>query len=50
MVSRDYKQDKRMMIIEPEDMIGRTFLGESLDNRERHRAKIVKAIGDNNDK
>ena len=31
---RDVKQDKRMMIIEPEYMIGRTFLGEPLDNGE----------------
>ena len=39
-------QDKTMMVMQPEDMIGRTFLTEPLDNGERHRAKIVKAIID----
>ena len=28
----------------PEDMIGRIFLGQSRDDGERHREKIVKAI------
>ena len=39
-------QDKPMMIMQPEDMIGRTFLTEPQDNGERHRARIVKAIID----
>ena len=33
-----------MMVIPPEDMIGRTFLSKPLDNGERHRGKIVRAI------
>ena len=43
---RDVNQDQTMMIIEPEDMVGRTFLTDPLDNGEQHRARIVKAIED----
>ena len=35
---------KGLMIIKPEDMIGRTFLSDLLDNGERHRAKIIERI------
>ena len=37
-------QRDTMMVIPPEDMIGRTFLSKPLDNGERHRGKIVRAI------
>ena len=33
-----------MMVMHPEDLIGRTFLSEPMDNGERHRGRIVKAI------
>ena len=39
-----------MMVIQPEDMIGRTFLGIHLDNGEQHRARIVKCIDNHRDK
>ena len=42
----DVNQDKHMMIVEPEYMIGCKVFLEPLDNGERHRAKIGKAIED----
>ena len=42
---KSVNQDQ-MMVIKPEDMVGRTFLTDALDNGERHRAHIVKAIED----
>ena len=39
-------EDKTMMVMQPEDMIGRTFLTEPLDNGERRHTRIVKAIID----
>ena len=33
-------------VIEPEDIVGRTFFTDPLDNGEQHRACIVKAIED----
>ena len=45
----DNNQDQTMMIMSPEDMIGRTFLGQLRDYGEIHRATIVKAIS-NHDK
>ena len=38
-----------MMVMKPEDMIGRTFLTDPLDNGEQHRARIVKAIEEHQD-
>ena len=32
------------MVMHPEDLIGRTFLSEPMDNGERHSGRIVKAI------
>ena len=43
-------QFQNMMIIQPEDMIGSTFLGSPLDNGERHQARIVKCIDAHRDK
>ena len=47
---QDVNQDQNMMVIKPEDMIGRTFLANLLDNREQHRARIVKCIDNHHDK
>ena len=43
-------QDQTMMIIIPEDMIGRTFLGQPRDDMQRNRARIIKAILEHNKK
>ena len=40
----DNNQDQTIMIMLPEDMIRRTFLGQPRDYGERHTAIIVKAI------
>ena len=39
-------QEQYFMAIKPEDMVGRTFLSDSMDNDERHRERIVKAFED----
>ena len=39
-------QEQSLMIIKPEDKVGRTFLSDPMDNGERHRARIVKALDD----
>ena len=38
-----------MMILIPEVMIGRTFLGQPKDDEEKHRATIVKAISNHDE-
>ena len=40
----DNNQGQTMMVVTPEDMIGRTFLDQPRDDGERHRATIIKAI------
>ena len=39
-------QDQSLMVIKPTEVVGRTFLSDPMDNGERHRARIVKALDD----
>ena len=49
------RQDKTIMVISPEHMVGRSFLSNptdnrTIDNRERPHAFIVKSIEDHDSK
>ena len=42
----DNNQDQTMMVLTPEDIIGRTFLGQPRDDGKRHQATIINTISD----
>ena len=47
--ANDLRQNNKMMVIEPEDMVVQSFLSNptdngTIDNGERHRAFIVKRV------
>ena len=53
--ANDLRQDKKMMVIAPEDMVRKSFLSKpthngTIDSRERHRAFIIKEIEEHDNK
>ena len=41
---------KRMITIDPKDLLGRTFLKDAEEDGQRFRARVVRAVIDNEDK
>jgi hypothetical protein len=45
----DPSVNRRMVTIDPKDLIGRTFLKDSEEDGQRFRARIVRAVLENED-